>query len=193
MECVKKKSEFKPQIKPLTIRFYSPVTSESCTQLVEALNQMDLQSKQVEALYGYKFPIKLHIQSLGGELMPSFYVCDLIQSLDTPVHTYIDGYVASAASLMAICGEKRYMTQNSCMLVHQLKAHTSGKLSDMKQELDNLNHFMRCLKNIYIKNSNIQSNELEALLMSDIWLSSEKCLQLGFVDEIITTNKTSLT
>ena len=146
---------------------------------------MDMQSKQLEAAYGQRMPVKLHLQSLGGELLPTFYICDLIKELDTPVHVYIDGFVASAASLIAICGEKRFMTKNSCVLVHQLRAASSGKLSDMKQEIDNLNNFMGSLRQIYLENSNVKEEELDDLLTSELWLDSEKCLEMGFVDEII--------
>lgn len=171
--------------KPLTIRFHTHITSETCSRLVEALTSLDLRSKQTEVIYGKRFPIELHIQSMGGELLPTFYVCDLIKNLDTPVHIYIDGYVASAASLISICGEKRFMTKNSCILVHQLRAQTNGKLSEMKQEMNNLNQFMENLRNIYLNNSNITIEELDSLLYSEYWLSSQKCLELGFVDKII--------
>jgi ATP-dependent protease ClpP protease subunit len=181
-------SNSRPAVKPLTIRFHTPVTSDSCTKLVEALVQLDIQSKQTEALYGKRIPIKLHLQSVGGELLPTFYVCDLIKELDTPVHVYIDGFVASAASLIAICGDKRFITKNSCVLVHQLRAQTSGKLSEMSQEIDNFNHFMDNLRNIYLENSNVEEEELDSLLKSEVWLPAERCLELGFVDEILGKN-----
>ena len=178
----------RPAAKPLSIRFHVPVTSDACTQLAEALIQMDIQSKQNEALFGKRMPIQLHLQSMGGELLPTFYICDLIKDLDTPIHIYIDGFVASAASLMALCGDKRYMTKNSCVLVHQLRAQTAGKLSEMTEEINNFNHFMGNLRNIYLENSDVDEEELDKLLRSELWLSSEKCLELGFVDEIIGAN-----
>ena len=64
------------------------------------LKNLDVKSKELEFIYDCRLPIKLQC-SLGGELMPTFYVCDLIQQMDTPVHIYIDGYVASAASIIA--------------------------------------------------------------------------------------------
>ena len=70
---------------------------------------MDIKAKELEIQYNYRFPIKLHMQSLGGELMPSFYICDLIKNIETPIHIYIDGYVASLLSI-AVCGDKRFMT-----------------------------------------------------------------------------------
>jgi len=171
--------------KPLTIRFHTHVTAETCSKLVEVLTSLDIRSKQTEIIYGRRFPIELHIQSNGGELLPTFYVCDLIKNLDTPVHVYIDGFVASAASLISICGDKRFMTKNSCILIHQLRAQTNGKLNEIKQEMSNLNQFMENLRNIYLDNSKITPEELDDLLYSEFWLSSDKCLELGFVDEII--------
>jgi ATP-dependent protease ClpP protease subunit len=170
---------------PLTINFYSPVTTETCMILSNMLKSYDVKSKELEFVYDYRIPIKLHMQSIGGELMPTFYVCDLIQQLDTPVHIYIDGYVASAASIIAVCGDKRFITKHSTILIHQLKSTSSGKLNEMKDEMNNLNFFMGMVKEIYLNNSNISEDELDDLLLSDIWLSAEKCLSLGLVDKII--------
>jgi len=170
---------------PLMINFYSPVTAETCILLTTMLRKLDTKSKELEQIYGFRIPIKLHIQSLGGELMPSFYVCDLIQNLETPVHTYVDGYAASAASVIAVCGDKRYMTKHSSILIHQLKSASSGKFNEMKDEMSNLNSFMNNLKDIYLEHSSINETELEKLFLSDIWLPSTKCLDLGLVDEIV--------
>ena len=73
-------------------------------------------------------PINLHIQSSGGSLMNTYYIVDLIQSLETPVNTFIDGFAASAATLISVAGDKRYMTKNSLMLIHQLSSQNGGKL-----------------------------------------------------------------
>tara|TARA_Y100000992_G_scaffold301917_1_gene274173 strand:- start:12328 stop:13032 length:705 start_codon:yes stop_codon:yes gene_type:complete len=170
---------------PLTITFYSEINAQSCVALSQAIKTMDKQSKQLEIDYNHRMPIKLHIQSFGGELLPSFYVCDLIKSIETPVYIYIDGYVASAASLIAVCGNKRFMTPHSSILIHQLKSSSSGKFNEMKDEFKNLNFFMDSLKEIYLENTRIKNEELDELLKTDIWLPSSKCLELGLIDEII--------
>ena len=170
---------------PLTITFYSDISTQSCVSLTQAIKSMHQQSKELEIIYSTRLPIKLHMQSLGGELMPSFYVCDLIQSIDTPIHIYIDGYVASAASLISVCGDKRYITPHSTMLIHQLKSSSTGKFNEMKDELNNLNFFMNNLKDIYLDHSRMKENELDELLKTDLWLPAKKCLSLGLVDEII--------
>ena len=170
---------------PLTINFYSSVSTESCMVLATMLKKMDIKAKELEIQYNYRFPIKLHMQSLGGELMPSFYICDLIKNIETPIHIYIDGYVASAAASIAVCGDKRFMTQHSSVLIHQLKSSSTGKFNEMKEEMSNLNLFMNNLRDIFLKNTKLSEDELETLLFSDIWLPAEKCIEYGIVDEII--------
>ncbi len=171
----------------LDIMFYGQVTDESCLQLTTALNKLNDISKS-NALKSNNFelqPISLHIQSYGGMLMPSFYVCDVIKHLDTPVHTYIDGYAASAATLMSVCGDKRYTTRFSKMLIHQLSTGHSGKAQELKDGIDNVNLFMDNIRTIYLENSNLDLNTLNDLLLRDIWLNSTKCLEYGLIDEIL--------
>lgn len=170
---------------PLTFSFYSPVTIESCVALTAYLKTLDMKSKQLKLQYGYTFPIRLHIQSGGGMLMPTFYVCDVIKGLDTPVEVYIDGFVASAASLIAICGSRRYMTKHSFMLIHQLQSQSSGRLNEMKDELSNLDFFNNNAKDIYFENSNISQKTLDKLLSDELWIDAKQCLELGLIDEII--------
>ena len=170
----------------LSLHFYGSVTEESCLELTQALFSLDKQAKYQKIDFPKHQPIiELHIQSGGGALMPAFYVCDVIKNIDTPVHTYVDGYVASAASLISVCGDKRFITKYSSMLIHQLKGATSGKFNEIKDEFSNLGVFMEKVCDIYTINSNINRTILEDLLSSDIWLDSDICLKYGLADELI--------
>ena len=93
--------------------------------------------------------IYLHITSSGGALMPTLYICDLIKYLDTDVITFVDGYTASA-SLIAVCGNKRYITKHSSMLIHQLSADISGKFIEIKDKFNNAEQLMNSVALIYI-------------------------------------------
>ena len=168
------------------IYFYGAVSESSTLQLKNKLDELDLHS-QITAIH-YKIeapPIHLHIQSYGGSLLHTFYIMDVIKTLKTPVYTYIDGFAASAATLMSVCGKRRFMTESSVMLVHQLSSGASGKFEEIKNEYSNLVEFMEIIKKTYLNNSNISSDNLDVLLKQDLWLNSAKSLEYGFIDEII--------
>ena len=117
--------------------------------------------------------------------MNTFYIVDLIDGLETDVHTYVDGYAASAASLISVSGKKRFMTKNSLMLIHQLSSGKEGKLDELDDEMKNLNLFMKMAKDIYISKTKINPEKLNSMLRHDIWLTSDECKNLGLIDDII--------
>ena len=93
------------------VYFYAPVTQRSCFELKNKLMDLDAKSKIFQVQYKIEPPpIHLHIQSEGGSLYHTLYMIDLIRKIETPVYTYVDGFAASAASLMSVVGAKRYMT-----------------------------------------------------------------------------------
>jgi ATP-dependent protease ClpP protease subunit len=168
------------------IYFYGAVSESSTLQLKTKLEELDMHSQMTALQYRTDpYPIHLHIQSYGGSLLHTFYVMDVIKTLKTPVYTYIDGFAASAATLMSVCGKRRFMTESSVMLIHQLSSGASGKFEEIKNEYSNLVEFMDIIKKTYLNYGNISSERLDELLKQDLWLNSAKSLEYGFIDEII--------
>lgn len=167
--------------------FYGPITSESCRELSDVLITLDNNSETFSINFGISPPpINLHLQTEGGSLMNTFYIIDLVDHLKTPVHTYVDGYVASAGSLISVVGKKRYMTKNSFIMIHQLSSSLGeGKFNDLDDNMDNLNKFMDTIRNIYLSKTNMPLNQLNDILDHDLWMNSKECLEHGLVDEII--------
>ena len=168
------------------IYFYAPVTQRSCFELKNKLMDLDMKSKIFQVQYKIEPPpIHLHIQSEGGSLYHTLYIIDLIRKMETPVYTYVDGFAASAASLMSVVGAKRYMTDNSLILIHQLSGSESGKYNEMQDQMSNMSILMSIIRKIYLENTKLDEATLNALLQNDLWLDSKTCLEYGLVDEII--------
>ena len=168
------------------IYFYGPVTQRSCFELKNKINELDVKSSLMQIKYRIDPPpIHLHIQSNGGSLFHTLYMVDLIKNCNTPIYTYIDGFAASAATLISVVGKKRYITKNSLMLIHQLSGSESGKFDELEDQLTNMKVLMMTIKNIYLNNTNIHPLELNSLLKKDLWLNAETCLKYGLVDKIL--------
>ena len=101
-------------------------------------------------------PIYLHINSYGGGVFAAFAGVDFIKQSTIPVHTIIEGASASAATILSVVGEKRYMSKHGSMLIHQLSSWMSGKMSDMDDEYKNLEEMMANITQIYLKHTNIK-------------------------------------
>ena len=105
--------------------------------------------------------------------------------MKTPVYTYVDGFAASAATLISVVGKKRYMTKNSLMLIHQLSGADSGKFYELQDQMSNMQILMNKINKIYLNKTKIDQDTLLKLLQKDLWLDAKTCLAYGLVDEII--------
>lgn len=167
------------------IMFYGEVNEENAKSLNKALRQMDKDLQVVKVKYGVEVPIKLYISSYGGSIFAGFSTVDTIMSLGTPVHSYIDGAAASAATLISVVADKRFIHRNSFMLIHQLSSMMWGKYEEFKDEMENLDLLMARIKEIYKEHCSIPKKELTEVLKHDLWLDSAKCVKWGLVDEIV--------
>ena len=65
-------------------------------------------------------PIKIYINSFGGELFSAFSIINIIENSEVPIYTYCTGYAHSAAFLIFLAGHKRYAYKHSNLLYHQI-------------------------------------------------------------------------
>ena len=130
-------------------------------------------------------PIRLHITSYGGSVHAALSAIDCIEDSKVPVHTIIDGYAASAATMISVCGARRYIKKNASMLIHQLRAGTWGKMSDIEDEYINLQKTHELIKKIYSTKTKLKKKNLTRILKHDIDWNADECLANGLVDEIL--------
>lgn len=131
-------------------------------------------------------PITLYITSNGGYVYQVFSAIDTIRGMKIPVHTVCKGFVASAGTLLSLAGKKRYITESSYMLIHELRAGHWGKFTHLSESLENSKQLMDHIKSYYLARTKMSSDELDEQLKKDVSWNAQKCLEKGLVDEIIT-------
>ena len=167
------------------IYFYSDVTIRSCFILNIKINELIKKLKKISIDYDHTSPnIYLHINSYGGDLFASFSVIDTIINSDIPIVSIIEGTAASAATLISIVCQKRLMTSNSFMLIHQLSSGSCGKYEELKDEYINDTKLMNLLYKLYLKYTKMNLKKIKKILKRDIWLNYEESLKYGLIDEI---------
>jgi len=186
------------------IFFACDITHTSAHKLIKLLKEIEneyvqfsIDSKVDEIAYEKKYPtlsvsfkpkpILLHLTTYGGIIHAAFAIIDVIQSLKIPVHTIVNGYTASAGTLVSIAGEKRFISKNSFMMVHELRGGFWGKHSEMREQGCNLTKMMNHIILFYEKHSNgkLKSDVLTDILSRDRDWDASECLENGLVDEII--------
>jgi len=167
------------------IYFNNDITSDSAFELNKELRNVETKIKILSASINIdKQPIFLHITTDGGSIHSAFSIIDCMNSLSVPVYTIVDGFVASAGTLISISGKKKYMCENAYMLIHELRGGTWGKMTQIDEEHTNLKKIMEHLKKIYVENTYIKKKELDIILKKDIIWDVNECIEKGLINEI---------
>jgi len=129
-------------------------------------------------------PIYLHITSSGGNLLYGLMAYDCIKNSKIPIYTIIEGYAFSAGTIISLAGSKKYATNNSMMLIHQLSTVMMGTYEQLDDQHYNNKILMNKIKKIYLENTKMKQKEISDLLKKDIYLDTKKCIKLGIVDDV---------
>ena len=168
------------------IYYYAGVNRESASELNKKIGELESKSLTLSNSLGILAPpIKLLINSGGGSITAGISSMDTILRTTVPVYTYVDGFAASAATFLSVVGEKRYMSRNSYMLVHQLSSNFWGKYSEFEDEKQNLDLMMKTIKDVYKKYTKLPMKKLDEILKHDLMWDANTCLEYGLVDEIV--------
>lgn len=167
------------------IYFNNDITTDSAFELNKELRAVESKIKTLSVSLGIKTePIYLHLTTDGGLIYSALSIIDCIKNLTLPVYTVIDGFVASAGTLISLAGEKRFMNKNAYMLIHELRGGMWGKMTEVDEEYLNLKKLMKHISRIYTKKTNIDKNEIENILKKDVIWNLRDCIKNGLVDEV---------
>lgn len=154
--------------------------AEDLIEMILRCNKED-KGKSVEE----RQPIKIFIDSPGGDVTFMWSIINLIDVSKTPVYTinYCTAYSAAAEILAS--GHKRFAFPGSHVMVHNGSASFSGQvdqIESMKKYFDNV-----CKKSTdhLLSKTKIDPKKLRKRGIVDWFMSEDEALENGIVDKII--------
>ena len=82
--------------------------------------------------------VNLYINSVGGSVKEALGIYSTLRRCPATVVAYIDGYAASAASVIAMAADKIIMPRNTCMMVHNAAGPAYGNATQLRKAADDL-------------------------------------------------------
>jgi len=179
--------------KERTLYFTKQVDQESISVLTKSIieiNEHDEYLKKVYEIHSISYeprPIKILIDSYGGEVYACFGLLSVMNRSKTPIHTIVTGCAMSCGFMMLISGHKRFAHKLSTPLYHQVSSAAWGKLKDMGERMDETNRLQKMLEAITLEKTNISAKRLKEVFETkfDWYMSAEEAKSLGVVDEIL--------
>ncbi|PHC28863.1 head maturation protease, ClpP-related [Bacillus wiedmannii] len=128
--------------------------------------------------------IHVHINSGGGSAFDGVAICNQLKQHDAEIIVHIDGWAASAASVIAMAGDKIIMPSNTMMMIHQASTFEYGNADLFEKTAKDLRKIDSALAASYKKRFVGTDEELKQLLKDETWLTAEEAVALGLADEI---------
>ena len=108
-------------------------------------------------------PIKIYINSGGGEVHDMWALIDIMLNAKTPIYTYCTGYAMSAAFNIFLAGSKRFISKHSVLLYHQISCWRIGKYQDLVEDRVEMDHMQ---------------NEIETYVKDRTKITDEKLIEV---------------
>lgn len=164
----------------------TPQVAEQVDKTIRMWNRND-ETEMVE--WGKRIPIKLYINSIGGDFNSMLSIMDAIRLSKTPVYTINNGTVQKEAFYIFISGHQRYAYPKSSFTYERDLKH----LDEEDKTLDNYIAFyerqLAEIKEVILEKTKITENEYNKHLKGTWWMTAEDAQKLRICNEILLAYK----
>lgn len=131
--------------------------------------------------------ITVNIASPGGFVADALPIHDFLKAYPAPVTVNITGLTASAATMIAMAGDRVRMSENALFLAHYGRYEAYGTVEDIERAAESLRTVNRLIFGLYKKRvagGDMDDDDLDDYLKADTWLTAAEARAHGFIDEI---------
>lgn len=144
-----------------------------------------------EELAKHSGEITVRINSPGGDVFAGMQIYNMLKDRDGGVIVIVDALAASAASFIAMAGDKIIMNTGSMMMVHKASTIAWGNEDEMLQIVEMLRKTDDNIVSVYAARTGKSAEEIKQLLADETWMTADEAVEMGFADEA-TAGKTKL-
>ena len=141
-------------------------------------------AEDLESLHGKDVTVR--INSGGGDVFAAHAIHNQLIAYKGKVTVVIDGLAASAATIIAVAGDRIIMPSNALFMIHNPAIGLSDYYGaeELAQAVNALNAIKDSIVAAYRKRCKVSAEEIAAMMDAETWMGAAECLEKGFVDEI---------
>jgi ATP-dependent Clp protease protease subunit len=133
-------------------------------------------------------PIKVFIDSPGGDADAGYAILDMIRFVKPDVYTIGMGLVASAGALILLSSPKEFRVglPNSHYLIHQPLSGMRGVATDIEIHAREIERMRERINKLISEETGQEMAKVEKDTDRDFWMNAEEALEYGLISKIIT-------
>lgn len=164
--------------------FWLDTNVDDCTldlvKMIIRCNRMD-KDKSVEE----RTPIKIMINSDGGDVQVMMTIIEAIKISKTPVYTVCFSSAMSAAAEILAAGHKRYALPGTCVMVHSGSCSYGGTMEQAESYKKYVDYLTKRATDMFLANTKINAKTLKKKGASDWYMNEYEALENGVIDKVI--------
>ena len=132
-------------------------------------------------------PIRIFIDSPGGDADAGYAVFDMIRFIKPPVLTIGMGLVASAAAIIQLASPKdrRLGLPNSHYLIHQPLSGIRGVATDIEIHARELDKLRAKINRLISEETGVSPDQVEKDTDRDYWMNAEEAAKYGLISRVV--------
>ena len=132
-------------------------------------------------------PIRMYINSPGGQVYAGMAIYDTMQQVECPVSTVAIGFTASFGTVLLTAGEKgmRYALPNATIHMHQPLGGAQGQATDIAIQAKEILRLRSTLNEILSHHTGQTSEKIATDTDRDMYMNADEAKAYGLVDEVL--------
>jgi ATP-dependent Clp protease protease subunit len=128
--------------------------------------------------------LDVYINSPGGDVFAGITIYNILKRHSAKVTVHVDGLAASAASVVAMAGDRIVMPKNATLMIHNAWSIGWGNKTAMRSLADELERLDGQLADIYAARTGKDAGVVALWMDAERWMSGDEALKDGFCDEV---------
>lgn len=127
-------------------------------------------------------PVTVHLHSGGGSAFAGLAIYDLLRGYPGEVTTIVEGFAASAASIILMAGQYRYIRPSGFILIHAPTLGLYGKYQEIKDHMKMLEMLKSRMQEIYSQRTKQSMDRVHEWLEHETWFSQDQAVAFGLAE-----------
>jgi ATP-dependent Clp protease protease subunit len=134
-------------------------------------------------------PVTVYINSDGGDVFEGLAIYNEMLAYPGEITVRVMSMAGSAASVIAMGGDRIEIAPNAQMMVHQAWVGICGNADDFEAMVPTLRQIDNALIDTYVARTGRPRDEIEPLVKAETYMSAAQCVEMGFADAIMGVGK----
>lgn len=157
----------------------------STLDLAKVIMRINIEDNEAEIPVEQRVPIKIFIDTIGGNAQVMWALMNTISISKTPVHTIAYCSAMSAGAYILAAGHKRFAFPGAVILVHSGGVGYQGTVEQVESAKRYYDSLDKRANDFFLQRTSIKAKDLKRKGAVDWYMFADEALANGIIDKVV--------